>query len=396
MSTSALLHYLRVPLGAAPLLLIGLFGVMVSLAEHAGLLGVPALVILGSWFFTYGFALLDHVIEGRADAPVLSYEMANPLATRPLGMFLLVLGFYLASDALRPWIGGSGILLLRLFAIALVPAMVAAMSLRGRFTDGLHPAAVFGIIARMPVAYAVLLVGLVAVWFLGALIARTSAATFAALWHPESLMPGRPFDALGLTGSLVGMVDQMFFMYLWLATFALIGGSIYEGRFELGIDVAASPESKAARAEAAVKRQQDRIWDQVFGQLRSGALKNARDSVAKLIAQSRQPLEECRWLYERAVGQPDQRLANYLAQLTLTRLLEARATGEAVRLVRERLTRQPQFRPQTAAQCLSLARLARDAGDRRTARQLVADFETHYPENPLQSVAAQLQSELEH
>ncbi len=395
MHPTPLLKYLRVPLHTAPLLAIGVFGVFVSLAEHAGLLGVPALAILGSWFLTYGFALLDHVLDGRPEAPVLSYEMANPLAPRPLGTFLVLLAVYFSTDALRPWFGDALVLSLRLVVLALIPAMVAAMALSGRFSDGLHPGAVFGIIARIPVVYGVLVLGIAAVWFLAALIAQASGNLFASLWHADSLIPGQVYDVLGFKGSLIALFEQMFFMYLWLTTFAVIGGSIYEQRHALGIEVAASPERKAARAAADLERQRDKIWDQVFAQIRIGAWTKARESVRKLIAESRQPVDECRWLYARAAPQADQRLANYLAQLSVPRLIEARATGEAVGLVRERLARNPDFRPQTSAQLLALVRLARDAGDRRLARQLLADFAEYYANDPMQPVAAQLQAELE-
>jgi len=392
---AALLLYLRVPLHTAPLLLIAVFGVLLSLAEHAGLLGVPALVILGAWFFTYGFALLDHVLDGRPEAPVLSYEMANPLAPRPLGMFFLLLAFYLLTEASRPWLGGSVVLMLRLALLALIPAMVACMSLSGRFRDGLHPAAVYGIITRIPLAYGLLLLGIAAIWFLAVLSLQASSALFTSLWQIQSLFPGHAYDAIGLKGSLVGVFEQMLLMYLWLTTFALIGGSIYEQRLALGIEVAASPERTAARASAELERQRDQVWDQVFAQVRNGALANARASIAKRVAESRQPLEECRWLYARAAEKPDQRLANYLAQLTLPRLIDTRATGEAVDLTRSRLARNPDFRPHTSAQLLSLVRLARDAGDRRTARQLLADFDKHYANDPLQAMATRLQAELE-
>lgn len=395
MHRAPLLHYLRVPLHTAPLIAIGVFGVFVSLAEHAGLLGVPALAILGSWFLTYGFALLDHVLDGRPEAPVLSYEMANPLAPRPLGMLLVLLAVYFLTDSLRPWLGGALVLSLRLIVLGLVPAMVAAMALSGRFSDGLHPGAVFAIITRIPVVYSLLVFGIAAVWFLAVLIVQASGNLFASLWHADSLIPGQVYEVLGFNGSLIALFEQMIFMYLWLTTFALIGGSIYEQRHELGIEVAVSPERTAARAAADLERQRDKVWDQVFAHVRIGAWTNARESVRKLIAESRQPVDECRWLYARAAAQADQRLANYLAQLSLPRLIETRATGQAVDLVRERIARNPAFRPQTSAQLLALVRLARDAGDRGLARQLLADFDAHYANDPMQPVAAQLQSELQ-
>jgi hypothetical protein len=100
-------------------------------------------------------------------------------------------------------------------------------------------------------------------------------------------------------------------------------------------------------------------------------------------------------MYAFATAAPDQRLANYLVQLMLPYLLEARVTGEAVSLVRERLAVSPDFRPQTSEQLLSLARLARDAGDRNTARGLLAEFNRYYVNDPMQPVATQLQAELQ-
>ncbi len=376
-------------------MLIGVMGVLLSLAEHAGLLGVPALVILCYWFVSYGFALLDHVVEGHRDAPVFSYEMAHILTPRPLGSLLLVLVCYLSTEALRPWIGGMAVFTVRLLAVALAPAMVAAMALTGRFIDALHPAAVFGIIIRIPLVYCMLLLGLAGGWILALLVLQASAGLFSSLWRADTLLPGELSNAIGFKASLIGLLEQMILLYLWLTTFACIGGSIYEQRLELGIDVAASPELKAARTREALERQRDTVWDRVFAQVRIGAFAAARESVRQLLADSRQPLEECRWLYARAADKADQRFANYLAQLTLPRLIDARATGEAVELVRERLARTPDFRPQKSSQLLTLARLARDAGDRRTARALLTDFDKHYSNDPMQPLAAKLQAELE-
>ncbi len=395
MVAARLLHYLRLPLCPAPLILIAIFGILLNLAEHAGLLGVPALAILGSSFLTYGFALLDHVLEGRPEAPVLSYEMAQPLARRPLGTLLLLLCFYFLTDALRPWTGGTVIWMLRILLLAMIPAMVAAMSLSGRFFDGLNPTAVFTIIARIPSAYGFLLIGLAAMWFLAALLARASSPFYASLWQMDSMVPGQVYEAIGAKGSALALCGQMFFMYLWLTSFAWIGGAIYEQRLELDLEVAISPERTAARDQADQERRRDQIWDQIFAQARSGAWANARESLRQVIEESREPLAECRWLYARAADKSDQRLANHLARLTLPRLIAERATGEAVDLVRERLARDQDFRPQTAAQLLTLARLARDAGDRRTARQLLADFDKFFSNDPLQPAAAQLQRELQ-
>jgi hypothetical protein len=186
----------------------------------------------------------------------------------------------------------------------------------------------------------------------------------------------------------------MLFMYLWLAMFACIGGTIFERRRELAIDPAGSPERAAARIDAEVERQRDKTMERIFAELRGGALGNAGATVRKIIEQSSQPIEECRWLYVRATLLADQRLANYLAQLSIPRLLSARATGEALKMTRDRLSVAPDFRPQTAEHLLRLAELARDAGYRAMARSLLVDFNRFYPNDALESIAARLQAEL--
>jgi hypothetical protein len=392
MRPSVFLRYLLLPLRTASLMVIVIFGVLLTFAEHAGIFGIPMLVIIGSWFFKYGFALMDDVVDGRPEPPVLSSEMVNPLEQRPLGTFFILIVFYFVTAALRGWVGGTVVLVLRLLLLSVVPAMVAAMSVTGRFVDALNPVAVFGIIVRIPAAYAKLLLGIGALWIIPTWLASAPGHSLATGWDLESLLPGAGLAGNGL---LAGMLGQMLFMYLWIATFVCIGGTLYECRDELGIEAAESPQRKAARANAELERRRDKMWDRVYAEVRGGALANARETVRKMIAEAQEPIEACRWLYVRATAAADQRLANYLAQLTLARLLDARATGQALDMVRERLAVAPNFRPLTSAQVLRLAQLARDAGDRSTARRLLADFNQHYANDPMAPVAAQLQNDLD-
>lgn len=83
MQVFAPLKYLIVPLRVAPLLVIVIFSVLLTLAKHAGIFGIPMLVIVGSWFFKYAFVLLDAVIDGHREPPVLSMEMVNPVEQPP-------------------------------------------------------------------------------------------------------------------------------------------------------------------------------------------------------------------------------------------------------------------------------------------------------------------------
>ena len=389
-----LLRYMGLPLRTAPLLLIVIFALMLTLAVHAGVFGIPMFLISGSWFLKYGFALLDNVVEGNRDPPVLSSEMVNPFQQRPAWLLFLLILFYSVTAIMEPWIGNAGVIGLRVLLLTLVPSMVASMSVSGRFVEALNPVTVFGIIARIPFAYGALLAAIGAIWFFALMLLQAVGDSVAELWRLESLLPNQTSAAIGVRGVVVGLLLLMLFMYLWLAMFACIGGTIYERRRELAIDPAGSPERAAARADAELARQRDKTMDRIFAELRGGALGNAGTTVRKLIEASSQPLEECRWLYARAASIADPRLANYLAQVTLPRLLSARATGEALKMMRERLSVTPEFRPETGGQLLQLAQLARDAGDRAMARKLLTDFDGNYPNDPMASAAAKLQAEL--
>ena len=79
----------------------------------------------------------------------------------------------------------------------------------------------------------------------------------------------------------------------------------------------------------------------------------------------------------------------------LPRLLAKRITGEALDVTRERLRKNPQFRPAGSADLLTLVHLAKAAGDRATARQLLHDFATLYPGDPAQPVVDRLNTQLQ-
>jgi hypothetical protein len=74
------LRALQVPLRSAPLILIALFSVALTIAANVGLFGIPLAVILSSWYLKYTFAILDVAAAGTAEPPVLSVEMVNPLS----------------------------------------------------------------------------------------------------------------------------------------------------------------------------------------------------------------------------------------------------------------------------------------------------------------------------
>jgi hypothetical protein len=180
--------------------------------------------------------------------------------------------------------------------------------------------------------------------------------------------------------------------------FSLIGGVLFERRFDIGLDDVNTPESVDSGADdddTPDERLRDREMDRIYAEWRGGAHANAWKSVQALVAESSDQLAELRWLYQRAAQWPDGRLADRLARELLPRLLAKRITGEALDLVRERLKKDARFRPTGSADLLTLVQLARTAGDRATARALLQDFSTLYPGDPAQAMVERLNTQLQ-
>ena len=376
MGAAAIFRYLAVPLRMAPLLLIGTFSVLLMVALRAGFLGIPLGLILLSWFSKYSFVLMDHVAEGAVEPPVMSAEMVNPLSEqRPVILLMMVIGLYFAANWASHWIGDHGSLVLLFAAGATLPAIVAVQGATNTVVQSLNPRRVFGLILRLRGDYLVIL-GFIALVWLSARFVLDSAIG----------------DALPL------VVQVALIMYAWLAMFVLIGGVLYERRFDIGLDDVHTPErvdTGDADDDAPDERTRNKEIDRIYAEWRGGAHANAWNTVLGIVGKSSDPMGELRWLYQRAAQWPDGRLADRLAREMLPRLLAQRSTGDALNLVRERLKKDAQFRPAGSADLLTLVQLARAAGDRATARLLLRDFSKLYPGDPAQAMVDRLNTQLQ-
>lgn len=375
MSAAAVLRYLGIPLRTAPLLLIGTFGVLLVVALKAGLLGIPLGLVLLSWFSKYSFVLLDQVTEGVVEPPVLSIEMVNPLSEqRPLVLLLLTLGVFYASRALSQWLGEQPALAFEAVAAAMLPGVVAVQGATGTVVQSLNPRRVLGLIGRLRGDYLLILGCIGLVWLFARLIIGSS---------------------IGAALPLVLRIAVL--MYAWLAMFSLIGGVLYERRLDIGLDDVHAPESidTGDDDDEPDERARNKDIDRIYAEWRGGAHANAWNTVLALLRESKDELGELRWLHRRAAQWPDKRLADRLARELLPRLLAKRFTGEALDLVRERLRHNARFRPAASADLVTLVHLARTAGDRATARLLLQDFSTLFPDDPAQAVVDRLNTQLE-
>jgi hypothetical protein len=391
----SIVRYVFVPLHVSSLLSILYFAIALTIGEHAGVAGIFIFLGAGLLFFCYGFALLDHLLEGHSYTLVLSTDVISTFAKRAIGTLALVVLFYVATERLEQWIGPFLTLILRLALLALFPVFVAGTIMTGRFLGALNPVAAFGTIARIPDGYIALVLVIAAIWAVPLWMFHESTFSFSSLWRMETFLPTGLFRQIGLRGLFIGLLGHIVALYSWLATFACIGGTFYEWRWELDIKAADAPERDEERAAAELEQQHNKLMDELHTQMRIGAFTRARESVRKMIAESPQPVDECRWLYARTSKFTDQRLPDYLAQLLLPLLFKQKATGEALEITRQRLAASRDFRPQTSAQLLQLVELARAAGDRATARLLLADFSRHYAGDPLIERVTQLQSDLQ-
>lgn len=375
MGAAVILRYLAIPLRMAPLLLIGTFSVLLILAAKAGLFGIPLGLIILSWFTKYSFVLMDHLADGVVEPPVLSIEMVNPLSEqRPMIMLLLTIGLFYASDAASYWVGKQGALVLLIAVGAILPAIVAVQGATGTVVQSLNPRRVLGLIGRLRGDYVLILGFIGLVWLFFRIVLESAFG-----------------DALPM------VLRIALLMYAWLAVFSLIGGMLFERRLELGLDDVHTPESIDADDddETPDERARDKEIDRIYAEWRGGAHANAWKSVLALVSESKDELAELRWLYQRAAQWPDGRLAERLARELLPRLLAKRITGDALDITRERLRKNPQFRPAGSADLLTLVHLAKAAGDRATARLLLHDFATLYPGDPAQAVVDRLNTQLQ-
>lgn len=371
MSVAELLRYLLLPLRLASLLLIVSFSVLLALATMAGLFGIPLALILVSWTSKYGFVLLDYVADGEQEPPALSVEMVNPASEqRPLLFLFMVIFLFSVAELAEHWFG-RGVYVATAAIIAIfLPSIVAVQGATGSFIQALNPRTFVGLILRLRADYLLILASIAALVAIGWLV----------VWVAGDVLPFAVRIALVL--------------YAWLAMFSVIGGVLFERRLDIGLEAAHTPERDSTKAEADIDRVRSRQLDGIYAEWRGGAQANAWKTIQKQVDESDDATAEWRWLYQRTAQWPDARLASRMARELLPRLLAQRANSEALEVVRERLRRDARFRPVRSADLVTLVHLARDAGDRPTARLLLQEFRELYPNDPAQAVVDQLAQQL--
>src|SRR5579862_9212713 len=237
-------HLIRPTRGGAAGVLI-VFAVMLSLAVQAGIVGIPAVLILTSWFFKYAYVLFDHTVRGFDEPPTLDIQMMNPVnEQRPLAQVAILGLIGYAVYLTQGHFGATAAACLAIVCLFFLPASVAILGLESNILKAANPVYWFSLVRGLGILYgAVLLVVLGYALFLRLLAAFD-------LWLPVEIGIG---------------------MFSVLSVFSFLGGALYERRHELNLDTWVSPERTAALAEKQTQRESDQIVHEAYGLMRAAS-----------------------------------------------------------------------------------------------------------------------------
>jgi hypothetical protein len=349
--------------GAAALLIV--FSVLLALASRAGLMGIPMVLILTSWFFKYAYILFDHTVRGFDEPPTLDIQMLNPLdEQRPLAQVAILGLIYLAVNFAKHAMGSTAAVVLAVAALLLLPASVAILGLEGNMLKAAYPVAWVRMVLRLGPMYALVLAIIGGYSLLIVLLGRWE------LWLP---------------------VQIAIFMFCILSIFSVLGGALYERRHELELETWASPEQTAERLRKQDLRQSEKEVMDAYGQMRAGSHTRAWDLLQTWLTARGNAPEDYHWLCGRVATWGDPRYLTRLTEDYVDRLLALKHNGDALDVVARRLADDPSFRPKTAAATLQIAQIAVGGGGApRVARALLADFAARFAGDPNVAAAAAL------
>ncbi len=368
-STVRLLPHLLRPARGGAAAVVVTFALLLTLATRAGFAGLPLALLTISWLFKYAYVLFDHSAWGIDEPPVLDIAWLNPVdEQRPLALLVVLGALYAGLEAIRTTLGAAVALPLALATMLTVPACAAVLGVERNAFKAVWPPLILHLVRGLGWTYPVVL----AVTGLYAVALRLTVAYVAVL----------PLVLLGA-------------MFAVLSVFSLLGGAIYERRFELDIDTRVSPERTAAEQSRIRLRASEATVTDAYGLVRAGAHAEAWALLQRWLREQGSSAEAYAWLCERVAAWNDRRYATRLCEDRVERLLALRRTGEALEVVAQRVAVDADFRPKTAAATLTIARLAARAGGRRAlARALLRDFAARYPGDAAVPAAASLERDL--
>ncbi len=343
-------RYLLMPFHVAPLILVIILGILWTYMIKLGkFFGIPGDFILLSWFFKYCYALLDAVVAGHRELPVLSVEMLNPVdEQRPLIQAIIVSLGFIASWWVYHEVGPVAGLSLGALLLMALPATVALLAISDSWVHALSPLAIGKVVKGLGLTY----FGVLVVTLGGMMLVVTLALSL---------------DSLFLTLLLAQL--------LFVAMFCYVGGAVFESRIELQLHTRTFDERLAERDERRHAEDRAAVLDRTYSLLR---LKRRSDAWAHLEPWMRQhcpdahPFTEYHALQVATCVWEDPVIGDKVTNEYLGKLLASGETGMAVEALEIRQASNPAFYPLDPVVAKRLIELAKLSGRKALSRQLLA------------------------
>jgi hypothetical protein len=376
---SPVLYGLAYPIRQVPLTFIAVFAILISLAVRANfgtipsISGVLIMFFATSWLLKYAYVLFDSITVGETKPPVLSYEMITPFSDwRPLAQIGVIAGLYSGLYQLSHWVPHALVVLVSAIVLLIVPASIGVLGFTRNLFHAFNPIALTKFVRGVGWAYASLVAG--------ELIVIGLVHVFAPSSPLDLLMP-RFLALLGIA-------------YLWLAMYCVLGSVIFNKRLQLGLDTAFSPEQSAAKDDAELAADQDKLIDEIYRHWRVKSFQNAWTALELHVGAAKNSADELLWIHKRVLDWSDASFSERVARILLPKLLEQRRYSDAIDVIRSCLAHNKQFRPASSTDLLQLVDVARQAGARDAATQLLIGFEQFFPDDPMQERVVQLRATL--
>jgi hypothetical protein len=243
-----LLRVLAMPFQLSSVLFVGASSLLLAWSTSLGgvwmVIGFFQYWLMLVWLVNFALRLVDDAANGLRQTAVASYEMMADPFLDLRGMVHPVLAAAAGiTHLLRPHWPMTPLLVV---AVVLFPASIGACAMSGRTRDALNPAAIWNVVRGLGAWYALLVLFVAACAFTGVLLVR-----------------GTLFNAFG-SRALLFFCLQL----LVLVAYAGIGGALYLRRFELGFEPRVSPERKDEQQNSERARRRQVFLDGLYNDLR--------------------------------------------------------------------------------------------------------------------------------
>ena len=340
------------PLKNTTLLVVaGVYGLLLAMAQFAGLLGIPLLFMISLSIWRYGYEVLRRFAQGRYDdMPAPSLETMSPFGTGLMlhfAFFAVMAGFLFTTPFWADWVGFQ---LLRWTLLAVLigifPASAALMSMGKDVGAALNPSNIASCIRTLGDRYPILL-------------AVCTALIAVSLVVQQVVLP--------ILGWLAYVLSTMVLVWTDLALFALIGAAIHARREDFAIPGEYEPEDEIEARRLRKEWQQQ--MDLAYASFRSDLAVEGHATIKKLLDGQGRSLEIYQWVFNALWSWEDKSTALLFADGYIERLLGAGLKHEALDLFASCRRKSAQFAIDEKAS-RQLASYARSIGRHGIADEL--------------------------